>query len=128
MHQESEDDADSSASADESAIHEDDSQSSDSSSESSESSGYSDWVADQGVNLEPPKRSKRRQRSGRTSPIQPRDKQPPSNAKIKHVSSFLLLRSTLIFTNILYVFCLKFGAVCKLFLLFASIIKSSAYW
>lgn len=33
---------------------------SDSSSDSEESSGYSDWVADQGVNLEPPKRSKRK--------------------------------------------------------------------
>ncbi|XP_018327576.1 bromodomain and WD repeat-containing protein 3 isoform X2 [Agrilus planipennis] len=31
------------------------------SSSASESSGYSDWVADQGVSLEPPKRSKRRQ-------------------------------------------------------------------
>lgn len=34
--------------------------SSDSSSDSSETSGYSDWVADHGVNLEPPKRSKRK--------------------------------------------------------------------
>ena len=41
--------------------------SSDSSTSDSESSEYSDWIADAGVNLEPPKRSKRR----------PAPKQPP---------------------------------------------------
>lgn len=46
--------------SDDSTAHEEDLSSSDSSSESSESSGYSDWVADHGVNLEPPKRSKRK--------------------------------------------------------------------
>lgn len=56
---ESDDDSNSSGRSDDSA-HQDLSIS-DSSSESSESSGYSDWVADHGVNLEPPKRSRRRQ-------------------------------------------------------------------
>ncbi|KAK5650661.1 hypothetical protein RI129_001690 [Pyrocoelia pectoralis] len=50
----------SSARSDGSEHHEDIS-TSDSSSECSESSGYSDWVAEHSVNLEPPKRSKRRQ-------------------------------------------------------------------
>lgn len=35
--------------------------SSDNDDDMSESSGYSDWMAEEGVNLEPPKRSKRRQ-------------------------------------------------------------------
>lgn len=46
--------------SDDSTAHEEDLSSSDSSSESSQTSGYSDWVADHGVNLEPPKRSKRK--------------------------------------------------------------------
>lgn len=46
--------------SDDSTAHEEDLSSSDSSSESSKTSGYSDWVADHGVNLEPPKRSKRK--------------------------------------------------------------------
>lgn len=46
--------------SDDSTAHEEDLSSSDSSSGSSQTSGYSDWVADHGVNLEPPKRSKRK--------------------------------------------------------------------
>ncbi|KAK4883678.1 hypothetical protein RN001_006997 [Aquatica leii] len=57
---ESEDASNSSVATDDSDNHEEMSIT-DSSSECSESSGYSDWVAEHGVNLEPPKRSKRRQ-------------------------------------------------------------------
>ncbi|KAF5287129.1 hypothetical protein FQA39_LY16052 [Lamprigera yunnana] len=56
---ESDDASNTSIGSDESANHE--LSITDSSSDCSESSGYSDWVADHGVNLEPPKRSKRRQ-------------------------------------------------------------------
>ncbi|KAB0802050.1 hypothetical protein PPYR_04236 [Photinus pyralis] len=62
----------SSVRSDDSENHEDIS-TSDSSSECSESSGYSDWVAEHSVNLEPPKRSKRRQTT--------------TNAKKKQISS-----------------------------------------
>lgn len=49
-----------SSNSDDSTAHEEDLSSSDSSSDSSQTSGYSDWVADHGVNLEPPIRSKRK--------------------------------------------------------------------
>ncbi|KAK9743640.1 Bromodomain [Popillia japonica] len=66
---------------------------SDSSSSSSESSGYSDWVADEGVTLEPPKRSKRKQIARQTSPVNNEETKPkwepheitPNIEKIKEV-------------------------------------------
>ncbi|KRT78658.1 WD40 domain-containing protein, partial [Oryctes borbonicus] len=66
---------------------------SDSSSSASESSGYSDWVADEGVTLEPPKRSKRKQIPRQTSPVNNAEPKPkwephdiaPNIDKIKEV-------------------------------------------
>lgn len=53
--------SDSEGDGDDSTAHSEDlAGSSDSSTSDSESSEYSDWIADAGVNLEPPKRSKRR--------------------------------------------------------------------
>ncbi|XP_044740544.1 bromodomain and WD repeat-containing protein 3 isoform X3 [Chrysoperla carnea] len=59
-----------------STAREEDLQSSGSSSSDSESSGYSDWVADHGETLEPPKRSKRK-------PVKKRPLTPPSDTDKK---------------------------------------------
>ncbi|GLV31866.1 BRWD3 [Carabus blaptoides fortunei] len=65
----------SSTSSDESTAIEEDLKSSSSSSDT-ESSGYSDWVADHGVTLEPPKRSKRK-------PVKKRPLTPPTDEDSK---------------------------------------------
>lgn len=75
----------SSTSSDESTAIEEDLKSSSSSSDT-ESSGYSDWVADHGVTLEPPKRSKRKPVNKRplTPPTDEESKKRPARTKQVH--------------------------------------------
>jgi bromodomain and WD repeat domain-containing protein 1/3 len=69
---------------DSSAHSEDLAGSSDSSTSDSESSEYSDWIADAGVNLEPPKRSKRRP-APRQPPLGETERRPTRTKRGKKV-------------------------------------------
>jgi len=69
---------------DSSAHSEDLAGSSDSSTSDSESSEYSDWIADAGVNLEPPKRSKRRP-APRQPPLGETERRPARTKRGKKV-------------------------------------------
>ena len=57
------------------------------SSTESPSSEYSDWIADHGVNLEPPKRRSRRKRKPKTQSAAAPTKPPPSKKQQLQVST-----------------------------------------